>query len=89
MAAAQHPLDPAALSETFAGRATWRSLPSWALVSTSDRSIPTEALRFMAARAGSTVVETDASHAVPLANHAARNMTTAHSTSRSTTPTPA
>ena len=98
MAAAQHPLDPAALSETFAGQATWRSLPSWALVSTSDRSIPTEALRFMAARAGSTVVETDASHAVPLANpdatadliaDAARNMTTAHSTSRSTTPTPA
>ncbi len=28
MAAAQHPLDPAALSETFTGQATWRSLPS-------------------------------------------------------------
>ena len=98
MAAAQHPLDPAALSETFAGQATWRSLPSWALVSTSDHSIPTEALRFMAARAGSTVVEVDASHAVPLASpgatadliaDAARSMRTASGPSRSTTSTSA
>jgi pimeloyl-ACP methyl ester carboxylesterase len=68
MAAAQHPIDPAALGETFTGKATWRSLPSWALVSTADHSIPTEALRFMAERAGSKVSEIDSSHAVPVAH---------------------
>ena len=68
MAAAQHPVDPAALSETFTGKATWRSLPSWALVPTADRSIPTEALRFMAHRAGSTITEVNSSHAVPVSH---------------------
>lgn len=69
-AAAQHPIDPAALDESFTGEATWRTLPSWALVATADCSIPTEALRDMAERAGSTVVELDSSHAVPLAHPA-------------------
>lgn len=68
MASAQHPIDPAALNATFAGTASWRTLPSWALVATSDRSIPTEAQRFMAERAGSVVVEIDSSHAVPVAH---------------------
>jgi pimeloyl-ACP methyl ester carboxylesterase len=67
MAAAQHPIDPAALNETFTGPATWRMLPSWCLVATTDRSIPTEAQRFMAERAKSTTVEIDSSHAVPVA----------------------
>ena len=66
MAAAQHPIDPAALGETLSGPATWRSLPSWTLISTDDRSIPTQAQRFMAARAGSTVVEVATSHASPV-----------------------
>ena len=66
MAAAQHPIDPAALGENLSGPATWRSLPSWALISTEDHSIPTEAQRFMAARAGSTVVEVATSHASPV-----------------------
>jgi len=70
MAAAQHPIDPTALNETFVGRAAWNSLPSWALVATADRSIPTEAQRFMAERAGSSVVEIDSSHAVPVARPA-------------------
>ncbi|MBO1756712.1 alpha/beta fold hydrolase [Allobranchiibius sp. CTAmp26] len=70
MAAAQHPIDPAALAETFAQPATWHSLPSWALVATADHSIPTRALRFMAGRAGSNVVEIDSSHAVPVAHPA-------------------
>jgi pimeloyl-ACP methyl ester carboxylesterase len=68
MAAAQHPIDPAALDETFTGRATWRSLPSWALIATVDRSIPTEAQRFMAERAGSTITEIDSAHAAPVAH---------------------
>jgi pimeloyl-ACP methyl ester carboxylesterase len=66
LAAAQRPFDPAALSQSFDRPATWRTLPSWAVIATSDRSIPTEAQRWMAARAGSTVTEVDASHAVPL-----------------------
>jgi pimeloyl-ACP methyl ester carboxylesterase len=67
LAAAQRPFDPTALSQTFDQLATWRTLPSWAVIATSDRAIPTEAQRWMAERAGSTVVEVDASHAVPLA----------------------
>jgi hypothetical protein len=36
------------------------------VIASSDRSIPTDVQRWMADRAGSTVVEVDASHAVPL-----------------------
>lgn len=68
MAAAQHPFDPASLGGVFSGTPTWRSLPTWAVVATSDVSIPTEALRWMAARAGSAVTEVDSSHAVPVAH---------------------
>ncbi|MDT7796743.1 MAG: hypothetical protein QOI78_176 [Actinomycetota bacterium] len=66
LAAAQRPFDPTALSQSFDGTATWRTLPSWAVVATADRSIPTDAQRWMAGRAGSAVTEVDASHAVPL-----------------------
>lgn len=68
MAAAQHPIDPTALGESFGEPPSWRTLPSWALIATADRSIPAEALRFMAARAGSTTVEVDAAHAAPVSN---------------------
>ena len=68
MAAAQHGIDPAALGQSFDGPASWRRLPSWALIATEDRSIPTEAQRFMAARAGSAVTEIAAAHAVPVAH---------------------
>lgn len=71
MAASQHPFDPATLDGTFTGTATWRSLPSWAVVSTADVSIPTQTLRYMAERAGSTVTEVDSAHAVPVAHPAA------------------
>ncbi|MGI8882117.1 MAG: hypothetical protein ACR2KJ_16725 [Jatrophihabitans sp.] len=67
-AAAHDCIEPSALGETFTGLATWRSLPSWALVPTADFSTPTEALRFMAHRAGSTVRELDSSHAAPVAH---------------------
>jgi pimeloyl-ACP methyl ester carboxylesterase len=66
MALSQRPIDPAALGETFDGQPTWRSIPSWALVSTADQSLPPQVLRFMAERAGSHVVEVEASHAVPV-----------------------
>ncbi len=71
MAAAQRPMEPAALGERLPGEPTWRTRPSWALVSTSDRSLPPEILRFMAERAGSRSVEVDSSHAAPVAHPAA------------------
>lgn len=66
LAVSQRPIEPAALSETFQGAPTWRSIPSWALISTADHSLPPAILRFMAERAGSTTAEIDASHAVPI-----------------------
>lgn len=66
LAAAQKPFDPVTLEGSFAEAASWHTLPSWAVVSTEDRSIPAEAQRWMAGRAGSTVVEVASSHAVPL-----------------------
>lgn len=66
LAASQHPIDPAALGEKLSGPATWHSLPSWALIGTADASIPTALQRFTAERAGSTMVEVDSTHAVPL-----------------------
>jgi pimeloyl-ACP methyl ester carboxylesterase len=67
-AMAQHPIDPAALNETFTGTPTWRTLPSWCLLATTDQSIPTQAQRFMAERAGSITVEINSSHALPVAH---------------------
>lgn len=42
----------------------WRSKPSWFLVATDDRMIPPSAQREMANRAGASVSEVKASHAV-------------------------
>jgi pimeloyl-ACP methyl ester carboxylesterase len=42
----------------------WKNKPSWYLVATEDRTIPPPAQRLMSARAGSTVIEVPASHAV-------------------------
>jgi pimeloyl-ACP methyl ester carboxylesterase len=44
----------------------WRTRPSWYLVATDDRMIPPSDQRAMARRAGSTVTEVAASHAVYL-----------------------
>jgi pimeloyl-ACP methyl ester carboxylesterase len=71
LAVSQRPVEPAALGEQLPGEPAWRTIPSWALVSTSDRSLPPEILRYMAERAGSHVVEVDSSHAAPLAVPAA------------------
>jgi pimeloyl-ACP methyl ester carboxylesterase len=42
----------------------WKSKPSWYLIATEDRMIPPPAQRQMATRAGATIAETAASHAV-------------------------
>jgi pimeloyl-ACP methyl ester carboxylesterase len=55
---------PAALQTLTApsGEPAWKSIPSWYLVGSSDRTIPAEAERFMAQRAGAHTVEIDSSH---------------------------
>lgn len=63
MAVTQRPITASAL-EDIATRAAWRSIPSWALITTGDLAIPPDSMRFMSQRAGSTSVEIDASHAV-------------------------
>ena len=55
LAAAQRPIDPTALGESFLGSPTWRNVPMWVVVSTQDSSIPTEAQRSMAARTRATM----------------------------------
>lgn len=42
----------------------WKAKPSWYMVATDDKMIPPDAQRFMARRAGSTVVEVKGSHAI-------------------------
>jgi pimeloyl-ACP methyl ester carboxylesterase len=52
--------------------AAWKTLPSWAMVATSDLMIHPEAHRFMAERAGArTIEEIDASHSVAVSQPAA------------------
>jgi len=63
LADAQVPWGVAALSGPISVPA-WKTKPSWYLVATDDRMIPPPAQRQMSKRAGSTVVEIKASHAV-------------------------
>jgi pimeloyl-ACP methyl ester carboxylesterase len=63
MANSQVPWGVAALTGTISEPA-WKSKPSWYLVASEDRMIPPRAQRLMAERAGSTVTEVGASHAV-------------------------
>ncbi len=63
MADSQVPWGMDALNGTISEPA-WKTKPSWYLVATNDKMIPPEAQRFMAERAGSTVVEVAGSHAI-------------------------
>jgi pimeloyl-ACP methyl ester carboxylesterase len=63
MADAQVPWGVDALGGTITEPA-WRQKPSWYLVATDDHMIPPPAQRAMSERAGSTVTETPASHAI-------------------------
>jgi pimeloyl-ACP methyl ester carboxylesterase len=63
MADSQVPWGVGALSGTISEPA-WKAKPSWYLVATDDKMIPPPAQRFMAERAGSTVVEVAGSHAI-------------------------
>ncbi len=63
MADSQVPWGLDALNGTISEPA-WKTKPSWYLVATDDKMIPPDAQRFMAKRAGSTVVEVAGSHAI-------------------------
>src|SRR5580658_7894971 len=63
MADSQVPWGVEALSGAITQPA-WRTKPSWYLVTTEDKMIPSDAQRAMSKRAGSTVVEVKSSHAV-------------------------
>ena len=41
---------------------SWKTLPSWYLVTTQDQMLPPDAQRFMAQRAGATIVSVASSH---------------------------
>jgi pimeloyl-ACP methyl ester carboxylesterase len=56
----------AAIFGDRAQAAAWKTLPSWAVVATSDKAIPPDAERHMARRAGAQTIEIEASHSVAL-----------------------
>ena len=61
----QRPVSLDAFTTTVTGTPAWKTLPSWAIIATADQAIHPDAERDMAKRAGSTITEIDASHAVP------------------------
>jgi pimeloyl-ACP methyl ester carboxylesterase len=63
MADSQVPWGVEALGGTISEPA-WKTRPSWYLITADDRMIPAPAQRFMAQRAGSTVIEVAGSHAI-------------------------
>jgi hypothetical protein len=63
MADSQVPWGVEALSGAIT-QPSWRTKPSWHLVTTEDKMIPPDAQRAMSKRAGSTVVEVKSIHAV-------------------------
>ena len=64
LASVQKPIAARSFTDP-AGPPAWKTLPSWFLVSTQDRMINPDLLRFMAARIGATTVEVRSSHASP------------------------
>lgn len=53
---------------TPVSKAAWRSKPSWAIISTADRTVHPDLERTMAKRAGSKTVEIDGSHVAFIAH---------------------
>ncbi len=63
MAATQRPLSGLPFSEPT-GVPAWKNLPSWAVVSSGDKVVGTDAVRSMAERAGATITEVEGSHVI-------------------------
>jgi pimeloyl-ACP methyl ester carboxylesterase len=64
LAAVQKPIAARSLADP-AGPPSWKTLPSWYLVSTEDRMINADMERFMAARIGATTIEVRSMHHQP------------------------
>jgi len=62
MALTQGPASVACLTGLTVDPA-WKTIPSWFVISTQDRTIAPDAQRFMAQRMGATTVEVEGSHA--------------------------
>ncbi|MBW4445223.1 MAG: alpha/beta hydrolase [Plectolyngbya sp. WJT66-NPBG17] len=67
MAATQKPIASAAFEQSVSDIA-WKTIPSWFLVTQSDRAINPELQRFMAKRIGAKTTEVNSSH-VPFISH--------------------
>src|ERR687889_840267 len=63
MAATQRPLAESVFSEPT-GVPAWKKVPSWAVVSSGDKVVGTDAVRSMAERAGATIAEVEGSHVI-------------------------
>jgi len=61
MAASQRPAEVTILV-TPSGVPAWRTIPSWYMVASNDKTIPPATERFMAQRMGATTVEIESSH---------------------------
>ncbi len=65
LAATQRPIAASAFNEP-AGPPAWKSLPSWAVVSTGDKAAGTDVTLSMAKRAHAHITEVDGSHLIML-----------------------
>ena len=63
IAAIQRPVAELGFSES-SGAPAWKTLPSWAVVATSDRAAGTDVVRAQAERAGAAITEVDGSHVI-------------------------
>jgi pimeloyl-ACP methyl ester carboxylesterase len=63
LAATQRPIAEVTFAEPTTAPA-WKSLPTWAVVSTGDKTIGSDIVRFYAERAKATIVEVEGSHAI-------------------------
>ncbi|WP_328404683.1 alpha/beta hydrolase [Streptomyces sp. NBC_00390] len=67
MARSQRPISASALMDK-APAAAWRTIPSWSMIATGDKTIPPDLERFGAKRAGSHTVEVNSSHVAMLSH---------------------
>jgi pimeloyl-ACP methyl ester carboxylesterase len=63
LAATQRPISEVGFSDP-SGPPAWKSLPSWAVVSSGDKTIGSDLVRMMAERAGATITEVEGAHAI-------------------------
>src|SRR5215213_2510369 len=63
MAATQRPIAELAFPEP-SGVPAWKTLPSWAVVTTGDKTVGSDVVRSMAERAGATITEVEGSHVI-------------------------